>query len=143
MKLFEKYGVSKTQGWAILRENLDETDLRTSRNAPGYKETRGRKPLLSSADISKLERWIESNGRTIPWEAIPAAAGLDIQCSGETVRRAMKKTRLRKAHNANCPQAPDLVASPTKRPPKAPNKAVRKQPQIAAQEGFEGGATPH
>lgn len=43
--------------------------------------------------LSKLEKLIESNGfniRITLWDAMPAAAGLDIECFKETVRRAIK-----------------------------------------------------
>lgn len=88
---FRMFGFGKSSGWAALRDPDDETGGASSHTP--YDETRGRKKLLSSEDLAKLESLIESegfDGRTTPWAAMPAAAGLDIQCSGETIRRAMK-----------------------------------------------------
>ncbi|KAK3950962.1 hypothetical protein QBC32DRAFT_371544 [Pseudoneurospora amorphoporcata] len=80
-------------------ENNGKDDGRTFHNASNFKETRGRKKKLTPKALAILERFLESNGfdgRTIPWEGLPRAAGLDIEVSGETVRRAVKEMHFRK-----------------------------------------------
>ena len=93
---FKHFGVPNRTGWRILAEPPTQND-RTFYSA--YVETRGRKSKLSPNDIATIERLLESQGfyaRTIPWAGLPTAAGLDIECSGEVVRRTLKDRNLRR-----------------------------------------------
>ena len=93
--IFRECGVSHTAGWNILRQPR-EYDGRTFHST--FPETRGRKKLISKEDLAVIERFIDTNsfdGRTVPWAGLPAAAGLDLEVSGETVRRAVKDLNMR------------------------------------------------
>ncbi|KAK3956948.1 hypothetical protein QBC32DRAFT_394140 [Pseudoneurospora amorphoporcata] len=100
--IFRENGIGKTQGFLALKryyENNGKDDGRTFHNASNFKETRGRKKKFTPKALAILERFLESHGfdgRTIPWEGLPRAAGLDIEVSGETVRRAVKEMHFRK-----------------------------------------------
>ncbi|KAH8746951.1 hypothetical protein F5883DRAFT_584982 [Diaporthe sp. PMI_573] len=75
--IFKQFGFGKSAGWRALRE--EHSDHRTFNHA--FEETRGRPKALSDDNLAVLERFIESEGfitRTTPWEAMPAAAGLDL-----------------------------------------------------------------
>ena len=94
--IFRFHRVCKTSGWKALRESRD-FDSRTFHST--FAETRGRKKKLSQNDLKRLEQFLESNGfdgRTITWDSLPAAAGLDVEVSGETVRRALKTIGFRR-----------------------------------------------
>lgn len=85
--VFRFHGASYRSGWRALAEPED----RSFHSA--FLETRGRKKKISNQDLATLERFIENNGfdgRTIPYAGLPAAAGLDIDVSEATVRRALK-----------------------------------------------------
>lgn len=85
--VFRFHNASKTAGYRALREPR-EYDGRTFHST--FSETRGRKRKLSDQDLATIERFLESNGfdgRSIPWDSLPAAAGLDIEVSGRTVRK--------------------------------------------------------
>ena len=94
-EVFQFHGVGHNAGWKILRQN----DLHDSRTHHSVSlDHRGRKKKLSNQDLAVIEKFIDDNGfdgRTIPWAGLPAAAGLDVECHGETVRRAVKDLNLR------------------------------------------------
>jgi len=91
-RVFRFHGASVRSGWrAIAKDDADYDADRTYHST--CVEARGRKKKLSNEDLAVIERFIESEGfdaRTIQWGALLAAAGLDIDVCGETVRRAMK-----------------------------------------------------
>lgn len=96
--VFKFHGVSKSFGWAILREPRHENARKFHNKPDRHRETRGRKKIFSEADIDRLERFIAKNGcdsRQIPWTGLPAAAGLDIDYSEQTVRRALNSRKFR------------------------------------------------
>ncbi|KAK3373629.1 hypothetical protein B0T24DRAFT_270882 [Lasiosphaeria ovina] len=89
--LFKHFGVGKSRGYEIINEP-EEFNERTFHSS--FRETRGRKKLFDSEALATIEKFLESNGfdgRTVPYEALPAAAGLDINPppSARTVRRAV------------------------------------------------------
>lgn len=91
--IFKQFGFSNSAGWKVLREK------NTNRTIKG-KETRGRKKALSDEALATLERFIETEGfdaRAMKWEAMPAAAGLDLDHSpsGTTIRRAIQSRDFR------------------------------------------------
>ncbi|KAH7347983.1 hypothetical protein BKA66DRAFT_477760 [Pyrenochaeta sp. MPI-SDFR-AT-0127] len=72
--LFRFYGVSHHQGWAILKEGIEEEvpdDLpqfsfdRTHHNNHAVEERRGRKPKLSPKQLEQADRFLQDVG----WEA--------------------------------------------------------------------------
>ncbi|KAF3769371.1 hypothetical protein M406DRAFT_65645 [Cryphonectria parasitica EP155] len=86
---FRHFGFSKSSGWAALREP-EQRNGRTFHST--YSETRGRRRLIDNQRLAQLERFLESDGfdaRITSWEAMPAAAGLDIEVSGRTVHRML------------------------------------------------------
>lgn len=86
--IFRRFKISHTTGYKILREP-EEREGRTKYGP----ETRGRKKILSESDVQQIIRFVQTNGfdsRTIPYAALPAATGLEVECSSETVRRALK-----------------------------------------------------
>ena len=94
-RVFQFHGVGKNAGWKILREDKHQ-DSRTHHSVGP--DRRGRPKKLSTHDLAVIERFIDNNGfdgRTVPWAGLPAAAGLDIDVCGETVRRAVKDLDLR------------------------------------------------
>ena len=94
--IFKYAGVSKRTGWRILSQTRD-LEPRTFHSI--HKETRGRKKKISEQDLRVLEAFIEENGfdsRSLRWSELPAAAGLDLEVSGETVRRALKQLDFRR-----------------------------------------------
>ena len=86
-EIFKQFGVSKTQGWSYLR---DELNPRRSGHNMDQKETQGRPPILGAIDIRKMERIIEdcdAEGRSMTWDTLGYEAELDV--STRTIRRAM------------------------------------------------------
>jgi hypothetical protein len=105
--VFRDQGVSRTSGWRILAQPREQ-DNRTFHSI--FPDTRGRKKKISNEDLATIERFLDNNGhdgRTIPWACLPAAAGLDIDVSAETVRRAVKDVNFRM-----CPTCPNKYLSP-------------------------------
>lgn len=87
--LFKHFKVSRATGYRFLNED-DEYGDRTFHSS--FKETRGRKKLFDSEALATIEKFLESNGfdgRTVSYAALPAAAGLDIDASPRTIRRAI------------------------------------------------------
>jgi hypothetical protein len=89
--LFQHFKVGCTQGYKILNES-DKYGERTFYSS--FKETRGRKKTIDSEALTIIERFLENNrfnGRTVPYAALPAAAGLDIDPlpSARTIQRAV------------------------------------------------------
>jgi len=94
-EIFRFHGVSKRTGWRHLAAPRGH-DSRTYHST--FPDRRGRKKKLSPENLAIIERFIDENGfdgRTTPWAGVPAAAGLDLDLSGETVRRAVKDLNLR------------------------------------------------
>ena len=89
--IFRQFGISKKTGYRILREPPKRMSRRLGNSI--FPETRGRPKILSEFDVTEIVYFIENNGydgRTIPYTALPAAAGIEKECSGETVRLALK-----------------------------------------------------
>ncbi|KAK4120605.1 hypothetical protein N657DRAFT_701208 [Parathielavia appendiculata] len=87
--VFKQFGVTHPTGWRYLRE-AESYGSRTYHSA--FPDRRGRKSKTSDRDLATIECFIESNdfdGRTVPYAALPAAAGLDLDVSARTVRRAV------------------------------------------------------
>lgn len=81
--IFERHGVSKSRGYAILSEHLD-----TDRTAHARGETRGRKAKLSQKDLRHIEDLLDDAdfwSLTMSYEAI--ITELDLECSVSTLRR--------------------------------------------------------
>lgn len=95
--VFRYHGARESAGYAALREPR-EINARTFHSA--FNETRGQqKNKLSEKDLDILEASLwehKFDARTIPWGAMPAAAGLDVEVSGRTVQRAMGQRDWRK-----------------------------------------------
>lgn len=94
--VFRHERVSKTTGWKILRQSRD-LEPRTFHSI--YRETRGRRKKLTEEDLDVLEAFIIDNGydsRTLRWQDLPAEAGLEVEVSGETVRRRLKEREFRR-----------------------------------------------
>jgi hypothetical protein len=95
-QIFRFHGVGRTQGYEILGQppsRIDRTFHLTCL------ETRGRKRLLDHQALIQIERCIDEggfDGRTLLWEAIPSAVGLDINVSARTVRRAVREMDFRR-----------------------------------------------
>ncbi|KAL2126288.1 hypothetical protein VTI74DRAFT_1240 [Chaetomium olivicolor] len=90
-QVFRHHNVSHSAGYRILGQP-SVLDPRTFH--PNYLDTRGRKKKLNREALIQIERCIEQgvfDGRTLPWEAIPSATGLDIEVSSRTVRRAVRE----------------------------------------------------
>ncbi len=95
-QVFRFHQVSHTQGYQILSQ---PQHLKARTFHSNYLETRGRKKKLDHEALIQIERCLDEGGfdsRTLPWEAIPAAAGLDIDVSGRTVRRALPELNFRR-----------------------------------------------
>jgi hypothetical protein len=94
--VFNFHNTSKRTGWRILSQPRIQ-DARTYHSTYRF-DTRGRKRKISPEILAQIERFIDDNGfdgRTVPWAGIPAAMGLDLNVSGETIRRAVKDLNLR------------------------------------------------
>jgi hypothetical protein len=94
--VFRHNNVSHATGYRILGQppNLEPRTFHSN-----YVDTRGRKKKLDHEALIQIERYIDEggfDGRTLPWEAIPAAAGLDIEVYGRTVRRALRELNFRR-----------------------------------------------
>ncbi|KAL2126551.1 hypothetical protein VTI74DRAFT_705 [Chaetomium olivicolor] len=95
-QVFRYYNVSHSAGYRTLGQPT-ALDPRTFHSK--YSETRGRKRKLDREALAQIERCVEQggfDGRTLPWEAIPSAADLDIEISGRTVRRAVGELNFRR-----------------------------------------------
>lgn len=97
-QIFRYHGVSHTRGYKLLRDH--STTISESRTFhSNHLGTRGRKKKFDRGALAQIERTIEQGGfegRTLPWEAIPAAAGLDGEFSAHTVRRALRELNFRR-----------------------------------------------
>ncbi|KAK3291257.1 uncharacterized protein B0H64DRAFT_436110 [Chaetomium fimeti] len=96
--VFQHHGVSHATGHRILRE-FENSTLEPRTFHSNYVETRGRKKKLDHEALIQIERCIDEggfDGCTLPWEAIPSAAGLDIEVSARTVCRALRELNFRK-----------------------------------------------
>jgi hypothetical protein len=94
--VFKFHGTSKHTGWRILSKPRIQ-DGRTYHSTYLY-DARGRKRKITPEMLAQIEKFIDNNGfdgRTVRWAGIPAAVGLDIDVSGDTVRRAVKDLNLR------------------------------------------------
>ncbi|KAK3303171.1 uncharacterized protein B0T15DRAFT_560036 [Chaetomium strumarium] len=95
--VFQHHGVSHTTSHRILQRIAEHPESRTFHNT--HAETPGRKKLLDNEALKQTERYIKQGGfegRTLPWKAIPAAAGLDIDVSACTVHRALRELNFHK-----------------------------------------------
>ncbi|KAL2136146.1 hypothetical protein VTI74DRAFT_5199 [Chaetomium olivicolor] len=93
--VFRFFGASYHSGWRALAEPEEKSD-RTFHSA--FADTRGRKKKISDEELAVIKRFIDSNGfdgRTVPWAALLAAAGLDIDVSADTVCRSVKDLNFR------------------------------------------------
>ncbi|KAK4096906.1 hypothetical protein N658DRAFT_501080 [Parathielavia hyrcaniae] len=97
-QVFRFHRVGHTTSHQILRNANANPSLDPRAFHSNYVDTRGRKKKLNREALIQIERCIEQGGfdsRTLPWEAIPSAAGLDIDVSGRTVRRALRELNFR------------------------------------------------
>ena len=95
-QVFQRNQVSHTAGYRILGQppTLEPRTFHSN-----YNETRGRKKKLDNQALIQIERCIEQggfDGRTLSWESIPSAAGLDLEVSARTVRRALRELNFRR-----------------------------------------------
>jgi hypothetical protein len=87
----EHFGIPESSGRRILKNGLHHRE--------GVEETRGRRPKRSEIDIQKIEKLLYDGGleaRSLRWDALPRAAGLDTDVSGWTVRRYLHQKDWRK-----------------------------------------------
>lgn len=87
--LFKYHGVSKHQGWEILKTDNELFD-RTHHNNPVVPEKRGRPPVLSAKDFERVDRFLQDLGwtaRVMSWQEI--VEDLDLNCNGQTLRDHM------------------------------------------------------
>ena len=88
-ELFAHFGVCKNRGWAILHNGLDRRYLAI--------ETRGRKPIITPADLQKMEEILWKYGfaaRRLTWKALANEA--KVEASSRTIERAMGTLQYRK-----------------------------------------------
>jgi transposase len=93
-QIFKSSGVSMSRGKEILKEDAKKTRVFPHNRET---ETRGRKSVISDAQIRVMERIIEEadiQERSMSWEALAIEAGVD--CCARTVRRAMHKRGYKK-----------------------------------------------
>jgi hypothetical protein len=86
---FRYHKVSKEVGWTILREDNQEFD-RQHHNNEVSEERRGRKPLLSPAQLHQANRFLQDVGwdaRVLTWAQL--SRELDFGVSGRTLQRAL------------------------------------------------------
>ncbi|KAK4158499.1 hypothetical protein C8A00DRAFT_28509 [Chaetomidium leptoderma] len=96
--VFRHFNVSHNTGHRILRESRDATS-EPGRFHSNHVETRGRKKKLDHEARIQIERCIDEgvfDGRTLPWDKVPAAAGLDVDVSAQTVRRVIGELNFRR-----------------------------------------------
>jgi hypothetical protein len=87
--LFAYNGVSKTRGWAILKENNQMYDRRHHNNEL-LPENRGRKAALSPKDLERADRFLQDFGwsaRSLTWAQL--AEELDLDVSDRVLQRHM------------------------------------------------------
>lgn len=90
--VFRQFGASHASGWEILRQG------RERRHFEGP-DPRGRKKLLSPAELRTIEETIWKSGfqaRALSWEGLALQAGIDKQVSTWTIKRAMGTLDYRK-----------------------------------------------
>ncbi|KAK3311553.1 uncharacterized protein B0T15DRAFT_79628 [Chaetomium strumarium] len=95
-QVFEHFNISRTSGYKMLNEPREVEPVAFHSNSP---DPRGRKKLLDHQSLVQIERCIDQgvfDGRNISWKDVPSAAGLDIQVSGRTVRRAIRELNYRR-----------------------------------------------
>ncbi|KAF2818032.1 hypothetical protein CC86DRAFT_337635, partial [Ophiobolus disseminans] len=97
--LFRFYGVSKHQGWAILKEGdkeivpEGEAEMsfdRRHHNNPSIEEKRGRKPKLSPKQLEQADRFLQEQGweaRVLTWDQLAETLCFDV--CGDTLRAAL------------------------------------------------------
>jgi len=98
-KVFRRCGVSTRTGWRLLKQAREDPGLEPRTFHSNFRETRGRPKKISDDDLAKLEALIASEGqdaRVLQWKDLPAAAGLDLNVSSETVRRRMREISFRR-----------------------------------------------
>ena len=86
--IFHQFGVSKSRGWEILRQWQEQGRERRHLE----KETRGRKKLLKPEDLTAMEEIIWKYGyeaRALTWQALAFEAGIVIEISHQTIRKAI------------------------------------------------------
>ncbi|KAK4100945.1 hypothetical protein N658DRAFT_74700 [Parathielavia hyrcaniae] len=91
-RVFEHFGVSNRQGWEIVRQRRNRRNLQDDPDNPDLEETRGRKRILSPADLRAMEKLIWKYGfeaRALTWQALAYEAGVAAEVSWRTIQRAM------------------------------------------------------
>ena len=87
--VFEFYGVTRTVGFRLLRENKEYVDER-KQNDPNFRETRGRKPKISPEQRESI-RWVieaaQREGRFVSWKDLATETGLG-SVHQRTIKRA-------------------------------------------------------
>ncbi|KAI1183784.1 hypothetical protein F5B17DRAFT_111139 [Nemania serpens] len=88
-RLFKYFNISDRTGYRILKDYP-----RRHQNNPFCHETRGRKPTFSSDQLDTIDQFLRNEGweaRTLPWIALPNAAGVDLPTSpsAKTIRTAL------------------------------------------------------
>jgi hypothetical protein len=97
-QVFCHHNVSHPTGYRILGE-AQTTALEPRTFHSNYLESRGRKKKLDQQALIQIEMCVDEggfNGRTLPWEATPAAAGLNIEVSARTVHCALGELNFRR-----------------------------------------------
>ncbi|KAH8645497.1 hypothetical protein BX600DRAFT_519508 [Xylariales sp. PMI_506] len=93
-QLFKHFGVPEATGRRILQEQT-----RAPQGNEYVNENRGRKRILSEEDIQKIENFLYyggCEGRRLPWEALPGAAGVDYQGTSRTTQKTIQHKDWRK-----------------------------------------------
>ncbi|KAK4104753.1 hypothetical protein N658DRAFT_564522 [Parathielavia hyrcaniae] len=86
-RVFEHFGVSNWQGWEIVRQRRNRRNLQDDPDNPDLEdleETRGRKRILSPADLRAMEKLIWKYGfeaRALTWQALAYEAGVAAEVS--------------------------------------------------------------
>jgi len=89
--LYRHFGVSQRRGWQILHDGHERQHLEV--------ETRGRKKLLTPANLLAMEKIIWQYGfqaRTLSWQSLALEASISIPISSRTIERAMGTLDYRK-----------------------------------------------
>jgi hypothetical protein len=109
--LFNFYGVSKQQRWAILKDGLQETVPKglpefsfdqSHHNNPAVPEKRGRKPILTPSQIRQADQFLQDEGweaRILTWQQL--AFELDFGVSGDTMKRALGRLAINPMDQSN------------------------------------------